>query len=113
MNFRNESAGIPRYAIGVQWATLAHTRIVSGTRELPYTGSKSGRSDHRKLDWHPNLAQLGKAAGTLAPVLVLGAAPSAAWACGHRSRSTSRRKPPAWPRFSSVSRAIFRTITRC
>jgi len=32
-----------------------------------YTGSKSERSDHRKLDWHPNVAQLGKAAGTLAP----------------------------------------------
>jgi len=75
-----------------------------------YTGSKSERSDHRKLDWHPNLAQLGKAAGTLAPLLALGAAPSAAWAC---LRSTSHRKPPAWPRFSSASRVIFRTITRC
>src|SRR5882762_5096079 len=40
----------------------------------------SERSDHRKLDWHPNLAQFGKAAGTLALLLVLGAAPSAAWA---------------------------------
>ena len=29
---------------------------------------------------HPNLAQFGKAAGTLALLLVLGAAPSAAWA---------------------------------
>ena len=45
-----------------------------------YNGSKSERSDHRKLDWHPNLAQFGKAAGTLALLLVLGAAPSAAWA---------------------------------
>src|SRR5437016_9126244 len=33
----------------------------------------------RKLDWHPNLAQFGKAASTLALLLVLGAAPSPAW----------------------------------
>src|SRR3989475_11721698 len=45
-----------------------------------YNGSKSERSDHRKLDWQPNLAQFGTAAGTLALLLVLGAAPSAAWA---------------------------------